>query len=373
MALAIKNMLVLQGVSKVYYNPNNIIFGYKIILYLQKRCVMSKVTLETIAKEIGTTKNTVSRALRNKPGVGEALRSKIVDMAEQVGYHKNGKETNDSFTKVTMVCNSALTTDTYFWPSVIRGVFEYSSKHQISIQSVIIDMIKDDVKYLLPLQEKHCDGILVIGGIPDIQFKRIADLGIPMVAIDHYSDYVACDYINTANVNGIIRAVDFLVDSGHRKIGFINNETAPYNYSLTQRHKGFLRRMEALGLEVDSNFVWPNASYSNNEYIQNQMKQWGSHKDMPTAWICGNDLTAYNFCTVLLENGLSVPDDMSIIGFDNIPGVFHTQLTTLDVPQHTMGISALRKLMRRLRHPDEPYENIEIFTNLLVRGSVKKI
>jgi len=334
---------------------------------------MVKVTLETIAKELGTTKNTVSRALRNKPGVSDALRVKIINMAELIGYHKNGKENNESLTNITMIYNNNLSTDIYFWPSVMRGIFEYSANHHISIQSIIIDMIDEDDKYLQALKEKHCDGILVIGGIPEIQFKRIYDFGIPMVAIDHYSDNIACDYINSANEYSMTKAVDFLVEHGHKKIGFINNEAAPYNFSLMRRYWGYIKRMEHLGLEVNPAFVWSDSSYADNSYLRNQMDTLKSHGDMPTAWVCVNDLTAYNLYTVLMERGLSVPDDVSIIGNDNIQGAFHIQLTTMEVPKYTMGSSALRKLIHRINHPDEPYESIKIFTRLIDKGSVKKI
>jgi DNA-binding LacI/PurR family transcriptional regulator len=234
-------------------------------------------------------------------------------------------------------------------------------------------MIQDDVKYLLPLQVNHCDGILVIGGIPEAQFKRIHELGIPMVAIDHYCDHIACDYINSANEYSMIKAVDFLTEHGHKKIGFINNETAPYNYSLMRRYQGYVRRMEQAGLTVDPIFVWPDSTYADNDYLRRQMDVLTAHGDRPTAWVCVNDLTAYNFCSVLMERGLRVPDDVSVIGNDNIQGAFHTRLTTLEVPKYTMGSSALRKLMNRIHHPDEPFESVQIFTRLLDRGSVKKI
>jgi len=333
---------------------------------------MKKVTLDTIAKEIGTTKNTVSRAIRGKSGVSDELRDKINNLAAQYGYQKKMQARKEQI-KVTMVCNSGLPGDIYFWPSVMRGIFEYSAKHQISINSVIVDMIKDDIKYLLPLQEEHCDGILIVGTLPDAQFVRIAGLGIPMVTVDHYSDSVACDFVNTANEHGTLKAVDFLVERGHKKIGFINNEAATHTHSLTHRYQGYKKRIESLGLTVDPHFVWPNSSYTDNQYFKEQLDMLAAYGDAPTAWICVNDLTAYNFCSVLKERGLRIPEDVSVIGFDNIPGIFHTQLTTMEIPQSIIGCRALRKLMRRMSHPEEPFEYIEIFTRLVDRGSVKRV
>ena len=335
---------------------------------------MKRVTLDTIAREAGTTKNTVSRAIRGKSGVSDALRVKINDLATQYGYEqkiKTGKDLTPA--KVTMVCNSNLLCDTYFWPSVMGGIFEYAASHQISIYTVTMDMIKDDVKYLLPLQEKHCDGILVVGTIPNAQLMRIDQLNIPMVVVDHYNDHVACDYINAANENGTLKAVDFLAKQGHSKIGFVNNQDARYVSSLTHRYEGYKKKMKALGLTVDPNFVWPNSAYEDGSYFHDQFEKLKAYGEAPTAWICVNDLTAYTLCSVLTERGMRIPEDVSVVGFDNIPGVFNTPLTTLEIPQRTMGYRAMRRLMRRLNHPDEPYENIEIFTQLIDRGSVGKV
>jgi len=335
---------------------------------------MKKVTMDTIAHELGTTKNTVSRALRGQTGVSEELRQKIMELAEQYGYKKTSlrpKQTSPS--KVTMVCNSKIPHDTYFWPSVMSGIFEYSAMHQIAIHTVIIDIIKDDIKYLLPLQEKYCDGILVLGTLPDAQLDRISKLGIPMVVVDHYSDFVQCDYINTANYNGTVKAVDFLVAKGHKKIGFLNNELAPYTDSFTSRYEGYCKRLEDLGLEIDPNFIWPNSNYDNHQYYRDQLDKLIKYGDAPTAWVCVNDLTAYHFYHVLTERGLRIPEDVSVIGFDNITGGLPLQLTTLEIPQRTMGRTALSRLMRRLRQPNEPFESIEIFTRLIDRGSVQTI
>jgi len=222
------------------------------------------------------------------------------------------------------------------------------------------------------LQEEYCDGILVLGVLPDSQLIRIRNLGIPMVVVDHYSDSVECDYINTANVNGVIKAVDFLAQNGHKKIGFINNEFATVTDSHANRYRGYRKRLDDLGLEVDPHFIWPNASYDKFDYFRKQLDKLNAYGDAPTAWVCVNDTTAYNFYTVLTERGLRVPEDFSIIGFDNISGI-PPILTTMEIPQRTMGRTALSRLMRRLKKPDEPFESIELFTKLVDRGSVGRV
>ena len=332
---------------------------------------MEKITLEVIAQDLKVSKNTVSKALRGKPGVSDDLRIKIVELANKYGYKVKRKDNNEiTPTHVTMICNNALPTDVHFWPSVLGGIYEYSSQRNISIQTMVVDLLNDDQFIPIPLFRNYCDGIIVVGSISEKLFAHLAALDIPMVALDHYNDYVKCDYINTANKNSALRALDFLVSHSHKKIGFINNVKAPYITSLTDRYLGFRNRMEYHGLAIDENFMWLESYYDNNQYFKDQLDKLDAYGDAPTAWICANDLTAYNFCSVLAERGIRVPEDVSIIGFDNIQGIFSPKLTTMEIPKKYLGWCALQRLMYRLRHPDEPFEHIEIFTHIVDRGSV---
>ena len=332
---------------------------------------MEKITLDVIAQDLQVSKNTVSKALRGKPGVSEDLRLKIVEIANKYGYRVKSRE-NDEITPthVTMICNNALPPDVHFWPSVLGGIYEYSSQRNISIQTMVVDLVNGDQYIPLSLYKNYCDGIIVVGTISEKLFAHIATLGIPMVALDHYNDYVKCDYINTANKNGALRALDFLVSHSHKKIGFISNINAPYITSLTDRYLGFRDRMEYHGLAIDENFIWLESYYENTQYFKEQLDKLDAYGDAPTAWICVNDLTAYNLCSELAERGIRVPEDVSVIGFDNIPGIFSPKLTTMEIPKKYLGRRALQRLMYRLKHPEEPFENIEIFTRLIDRGSV---
>jgi len=334
---------------------------------------MKKITLESIAQELGTTRNTVSKALRGMPGVGEELRGRVIGLAEEYGYKRKGRQPEQELTQVTIITNDRLMDDRFFWPTVLSGIFEYATQYHVGIRTVIVDMLRDDMQYFPPLQEKYCDGILVIGTIPDALFMRVARLGIPIVAMDHYSARVECDYVNVANQDGARKAMEFLAGHGHRKIGFINHMSAPYTHSFTQRYQGYCSEMEKRGLPIEPHFIWPDSRYEDNQYYRDQLDMLAAYGDAPTAWMCANDLTAYNFCAVLAERGLRVPHDVSVVGFDNVKDFFQSELTTLEIPQKAMGRRALQRLMYRLRHPDEPYESIEIFTRLIDRGSVRAL
>ena len=326
---------------------------------------MRKVTQQSIADKFGTTKNTVSKALRGKPGVGDELRNKILEAARQHGYRQKGHTP----LQFTMVGDSRFMTDTYFWAELMGGALEYSTRFHISIRTLTMDMLKDDVEQLLPLQGKYCDGILVMGSIRDTLFARIAELNIPIVAVDHFSNMVECDYINVANQDGGTKAVDFLVKHNHTNIGYINNIAAPHTYSFTQRYLGFCNGMAKFGLAPNPQWIWPNAVYNDLHYLREMLDKIG--KNMPTAWVCANDLTAYNFCEVLQERGLQVPGDISIVGFDNMNGYYNPKLTTLEIPKKAIGRRAVEKLMHRLKNPCEPFENIEFITRLVDKGTVK--
>ncbi|MCL2462858.1 MAG: LacI family transcriptional regulator [Defluviitaleaceae bacterium] len=329
---------------------------------------MKKVTLDNIARELGVTKNTVSKALRGQPGVSEELRGKIVRLSDEYGYQKKDQPPKEQpFLRITLVSNDSFIRDSYFTAALLSGIFDYASMHQVSIRNVIVDMVRDDMKNLMPLQEKYCDGILVIGVIPDDAFVQLADLGIPLAAVDHYSSRVICDYVTTANRQGILQALEFLAARNHRRIGFINNVNRAYSFD--ERCAGYRDGMEKLGLPVDPRFVWPSSNYDDRDYLRGQLDKLPAAGEAPTAWICVNDYTAANFCSVLAERGLRVPEDVSVVGFDNIASL-RQPITTLEIRQQAMGGRALQRLLQRIRQPDEPYENIVVFPRLVDKGSV---
>jgi DNA-binding LacI/PurR family transcriptional regulator len=334
---------------------------------------MKKVTLETIAQELGTTKNTVSKAMRGATGVSDEMRSRVLKLACDYGY-KNGKaDLAKPPVQVTMVWLEKHFKDTYFWTNVCSGILECAAENGASLNTIIIDKVKEDISQIPALQKKYCEGVLVMGDLPAGALGMIKALELPMVVVDYYSCSIDCDYINTANKKGILKAMRHMAQMGHTKIGFVNNRDAVNIYSFTKRYEAYISEMGELGFPVDKSFVWPDSSYDDNSYLKEQLAGLESRSSFPTAFMCVNDITGRNLHAVLLEKNYKVPEDISIVGFDNIHFPFGPLLTTIDAPQNAIGRRALSQLLRRLSQPEAPFESIQINTTLIDRGTVRRL
>jgi DNA-binding LacI/PurR family transcriptional regulator len=328
---------------------------------------MSKVTMDTIASELGISKNTVSRALRGLSGVSDSVRKKIIAQAENSGYIVKHKMA--ALLQIVMVHRKALMEDIFFWPSVLSGIMNFAADQGVSIRVVTVDSDNDGRNSLLSINNQKCDGLLVVNDIDDNTLLQMADLKLPMVVVDYYSDLVDCDFVLTANQNGIYKALTNLIENNHTKIGFLGN--IDWRFSYRVRYEAFCYYMNKLGLPTTEKYHWLDAGYNDHSYFYKKVKQLMPDDNAPTAWICVNDVMAVDLAHVLKKEGYNVPDDVSIIGFDNstYPGAQY--LTTLEVQVKSLGQRAIEQLLLRIESPDKPHETLSINTSLIVRSSVR--
>lgn len=336
---------------------------------------MSKITLEIIANELKTSKNTVSKALRGVPGVSDVLRDKIINLAQESGYMKTNASDivkSTSVVNISLICRKSFFDEPTFWSQVFYGIWDFSGQNNISIRTVTFDINKDDDSLTMTsITSVQSHGYIVVGTIRDELLKKIVATKTPVIVVDYYSNDVECDYINSANRNGIYKSVKYLQQNNHRSVGFINNTEGAYSF--TQRFEAFIKYMELLKLPVDDRFIWHDAVYIDTEYYIHKIKALRNLASFPTAWVCVNDNTAMAFYNALKELGIEVPNEVSIIGFDNISSIYAPFLTTIDVPQKAMGWQALKQLLYRIMHPDEPFISIQMNTTLIERSSVKTL
>ena len=330
---------------------------------------MPKVTMDSLAASLGVSKNTVSRALRGLSGVSDEMRTQIIALADEMGYKMKAKE--NPLLHVVMIYRKSLTDDVFFWPGVLGGIMDCAADKGISIRALTADTNGNAASLSLALREQKCDGLLIVNDIEDNTLRQLAGLKLPMVVVDYHTDSIDCDYVNTDNQNGIRQAIAHLVAHHHHRIGFISN--ADRLYSFEERLAAFRHHMGKQALTVDERFIWLDAGYEDYVYLKEKIRLLETADTPPTAFICVNDVMAANFTRALADTGRCVPDDISIIGFDNstLPG--GTAFTTLEVQRRALGLRSLEQLMLRIAAPDRPFETLHINTTLIVRDSVKDV
>lgn len=333
---------------------------------------MSKITLEHISISLNISKNTVSKALRGAPGVSDELREKIVNLATEIGYKKNSSTLKNSLKNITIVCRKSFLAEVTFWSQVFYGISHYASEKNVKLSIENFDESKEDKPETISSILNHAgDGFIIVGTISDNLLKKIKASNIPLVVVDHFNEDVDCDYINSSSKSGIYKGIKYLYENNHKSIGFISSSTL--DYSFVERYEAYLKYMNKFELAVYKEFIWLDGVYLDTEFYKNKINKIKNHKNFPTAWVCVNDTIALTFMNALNEMGFKVPEDISIIGFDNISEFLYPGLTSIDVPKQIMGEKALERLICRLENNDEIYENIILNTRLVERSTVKKL
>jgi LacI family transcriptional regulator len=336
---------------------------------------LPKVTLEDISQNLNISKNTVSKALRGAPGVSDELRDKIVNLADELGYKKGTNSLNNSVNNlinVTIICRKSFLAEVTFWSQVLYGISNYASEKNVKVSIESIDDSRENKpETIASILNHESDGCIIVGIISDKLFEKIKAANIPMVVVDHFNEDIDCDYIHAANKQGIYKGIKYLYENNHRNIGFITNSISDDSFS--ERYDAYIKYMNKLQLAIKEECVFLDAVYLDTSYYKNKIENLKKCKALPTAWICANDTIALTFSNALMEMDYKIPDDFSIIGFDNISEFLYPGLTTINVPKQEMGEKALEKLLKRIENPDSIYENIMLNTELVKRQSVKNI
>lgn len=336
---------------------------------------MGKVTLQDIAEVVGVSKNTVSKALRGLDGVSDEVRKKILSTATKMGYQiKNSHK----MLNVAVLCREDFLVESTFWANVLLGIQNAARSNNIALSVTAVD-IEGEENLDIPstINKDLTNGIVIVGTLNNKFIKKIKDLEIPLVIVDHYSEEINSDYINSANEKGIYDAINYLIQNGHKKIGFIGNNE--WSYSFKKRYQAYIMYMEEFKIQIDDKFVWLDINLKGPNFLEDmdyfKKKINVNDTDFPTAWICANDKIALAFMRSLSELNIKVPEDVSVIGFDNIEmgSISYPPLTTINVPKQQLGVKAIQQLVYRINNPEKIYEDIRLNTNLIVRGSVKKI
>ena len=333
-----------------------------------------KVSLQRIADQLGVSKYAVSLALNNKPGVSDELRQKVFEVAQEMKYEKLKRKTVPQSMNIIVIIPEYIRRDTYFY-SVIYWAIEsciQAKGHTAILTSISKDMEKN---LILPgyFAEMDIAGILVVGVLTDDYIRKLQDQHLPLVSVDQYYDAINVDVVGTANEEGAYQVVEYLIQNGHKDIGFIGS--IDVTSSIYGRWCGYQKAMSVYGLKVNQDHCILDASPLESLFnVQSELEACVSRlQSYPTAWFCAADGMAVNLINILGKRGISVPEDISVAGFDNqeLSKMCVPALTTYNVKRTEMGRLAVERLLQKIESPMEPTVKISIHGELLVRDSVR--
>jgi len=331
-----------------------------------------KVSIRKISEVTGFSPATVSNALNHKRGVNKETAEQIIKVAEEMGYR-----TGDRVKKIRFVIfrrNGLIIDDSTFHPTVIEGV-EHQAK-QMGYETVFCHMDVTDPAYENRLQEILSDtesAVVLLGTeMTEEDFEPYTHAQNKIILLDGWSDRYFFDSVLISNTDSAAKAVEYLVERGHRKIGYIRGDFRIQAFKY--REIGYKRVMEEHGLDIIEEFL-PTVG-TRIETAYEGMKQYLKEVEkLPTAFFADNDVIAIGAMQALRESGYDIPGDVSIIGFDNISygAISNPPLTTIHVYKHEMGETAVRELLYAVEHVNKIKKKIQVCTDFVERGSVRRI
>ena len=334
-----------------------------------------KVTMSDIAEQLGISKNAVSLALNNKPGISDKLRQKIVETAQRMNYCGLALEAERSC--IVVLVPEYIHQDTFFYSDVFWAIEQETKKSGHPCVTISISGTAEH-ELTLPFlpRELNILGLLVIGILNEQYLQTLCSLGFPMLTVDIMYHNNALPSVISSSLNGGYTATKYLIDCGHRKIGFVGNIYLAQ--SVYERWCGFNQAMlyHRIPVSEEYNILGDSDQFRLFNDPEDLRPFLDSLSSFPTAWFCAGDRTAIALLNLLTERRIRVPDDISIIGFDNLDFSRLTipSLTTIHVDRKKMGELAVQHLIRiGAKNNDGSVFHISLPGSLVVRNSVKNL
>jgi len=329
-----------------------------------------KVSMQHIADKLGISKVSVSKALNNQPGVSDQLKLRIIETAREMGYNNETKNTGLSSDRFVYVVPKR-----FFFENenFYTQIYYYLSKRcQANNKelSLLVISTDDEKKLFMPqmLNKENIDGIFLAGEISQAYMYALKSLNIPLISIDHYDPQMKIDRILVDNFTMSCSLTTYLLNKGHRKIGFTGNL---YQSNYIDRYYGFQKAFAFNGVQFSDKYNIVIKDRDAGPYFAD----FELPEEMPTAFVCTCDMTAYFLMQKLQANGYNIPDDISIVSFDNvdISKSCKPKLTTVDISKRDFAESAYDQLLERIDNPASPVKTLYIQTEIIERESVREL
>jgi DNA-binding LacI/PurR family transcriptional regulator len=339
---------------------------------------MKKITIEDVARRARVSKGTVSAVINAKNSVKPATRDHILEVMKELNFRPRGVARNLKNGVQERSIGVIIKDLSYpFYASVAMGVTEYANGKGYSVVIASSDDSNEREKQLSHLfSAKDIKGAIiapVIEGTAEIEHLfRLKMINYPFVLLEDVKG-IQANVVAIDNLKAIKKAVKYLIDSGHTKI--VHFAGPPQSSHTQERIEGFRHAYSESTLVFHEDLIVPIGSHYDESYKKTMdFFKNKSREDYPTAIVCFNDLQALTVMMALKELSIRVPDDISIIGNDDIyyAKIYPTPLTTIRAPQHDIGMKAAEILIRNVESSTLlSVERVILETEFIVRDSSK--
>jgi DNA-binding LacI/PurR family transcriptional regulator len=332
----------------------------------------SKVSLQEIADKFGVSKNAVSLALNNKPGVGEELRENILKAAQELNYQGLTKKNVNKSNNFLMLIPEYIKNDPNFYNGLYWAIEnEAKLRGYNAILACVDKNMENELRLPNVYTELSIRGIMILGVFEMDYIRMVSGLNLPLVSVDSVYENFKIDAVGNANFESGYCMTSYLIEKGHRDICFVG----PLNIrNFFERWNGFCKAMRDNHLKIDEGrCVCYDSSmtmqYRNCDEIEAYIAKM---ERLPSAFICGGDHIAVALLGVFTQRNIRVPEDVSIVGIDDIElsRMITPQLTTYAIDRPKIGYYAVEMLIQNMDNQGCGGKKLAVYGNLTERMSV---
>jgi LacI family transcriptional regulator len=339
-----------------------------------------KPTFRDIARHADVALSTVSQVLNNKPGVSHETRQRVLEAAAELGYRQRVFTDSvisphlNTIALLTKRCNEDPVDINPFYSYVLAGAERECQQHSIGLMYASIEVDENSRALNMPTSvfEQRVDGVIVVGAFLEETISEISQqVRQNVVLVDAYTaDRSRYDSVLIDNCKGAYDAVSYLINNGHHCIGLVGSHSESYP-SILQRRAGYLK---ALQMHDIPNSYIEDSLLDRTNAVDATLRLLRRAPEITAIFACNDDV-AIGVMTAVQEMGFSVPEHISVVGFDDIDlaqRVIPT-LTTVYVDKVLMGITAVRLLRDRAASPERSALTTTLSTQLVVRQSMRQL
>ena len=326
-------------------------------------------TIHDVAKRAGVSLSTVSRVINGHPSVSPQTRGRVEAAIRDLQYEKTKTEQVRPARKMKAVGLIVPDILNPFFACLIKGIEHVSRIHNYSL--ILCDSENNaaiEQQHLNALADRAVDGIIIIPSSETVSVDRLVRNNVPFVFLDRFLEIKGANYVISDNEEGAFQAVKYLLKLGHRRI--VNLTGPQYLSTEKERFKGYQRALLEEGIEQNEEFIIC-GNYELEDAYHEVAALLKKHVTF-TAIFATNDIMAFGAKQALEEQGFNVPDDVSLVGYDDIRFSLTLSLTSVAQPTHEMGRNAMVLLIDLIKGRIQTPQHIVLRPSMVIRSSCKR-
>lgn len=331
-----------------------------------------KYTIGDVAKMLGVSRASVSRALNDAPGVGDELREKIKAFTKEIGYSPNPLAKSLSTGRMDIIGLVFGDVRNPFYAELtfyIQKAFEECGYTVMIFNSEY--NVEKEVKFLEMAKQLRLAGLVLFTAQSNMERAEFEELDIPIVFVNRSLEFMNYDSVLLDNFKAGYIAAMHLIELGHKRIGFITGQLK--SSASVQRFEGFSQALKTYYLPMEQEDIIEGDLKMSKGY--DLASEFWNRESRPSALVIANDMMALGFLDRCKELGVSVPEELSVVSFDNIVFSKLKGIELTSVSQHVkdMGEKAAELMVRRIESPNREYERLILEPTLIVRNTTSAL